>query len=161
MLPVMLSILTSKRLRVRKRSLCSHRTENFYASFRTNTRLAKLNVHIATVTFDFQQNLPLPHTPIGEVFYMQQLWLYVFGVHECGSNNAVMYCWPEFIPGKGSNEVVLCLDNFFHCLPKHVTTLCIYKNKNFTVMQYLIETLFVLRISRGEIGCIHLRNGTT
>ena len=49
---------------------------------------------------------------------MRQLWLYVFGVHECGSNRAVMYSWPEFIAGKGSNEVVSCLDN---CLPEEVT----------------------------------------
>ena len=89
--------------------------ENFYASLRTNTHLAKLN---ATVTFDFQQNLPLPHIPVGDVFYVRQLWLYVFGVHECGSNRAVMYSWPEFIAGKGGNEVVSCLDN---CLPEEVT----------------------------------------
>ena len=93
-------------------------TENFYACLRTNTHLAKLNAHIATVTFDFQQNLPLSHIPVGDVFYMRQLWLYVFGVHECGSNRAVMYSWPEFIAGKGSNEVVSCLDN---CLPEEVT----------------------------------------
>jgi hypothetical protein len=69
-----------------KTLLCSQkedhlrREENFYSSLRTNTHLAKLNTHIATVTFDFQQNLPLPHIPVGEVFYMDQLWLYVFGV---------------------------------------------------------------------------------
>ena len=119
------------------------RAENFYASLRTNTRLAKSNDHIATVTFDFQQNLPLPHIPVGEVFYMRQLWLYVFGVHECGANRAVMYCWPEFVAGKGSNEVVSCLDNFFRSVPQEVTTLYLYsdgcpgQNKNSTVMQYL------------------------
>ena len=117
--------------------------ENFYASLRTNTRLAKLNAHIATVTFDFQQNLPLPHIPVGEVFYMRQLWLYVFGVHECGSNRASMYSWSEFIAGKGSNEVVSCLDNFFCSLPEEVTSLYLYsdgcpgQNKNSTVLQYL------------------------
>ena len=117
--------------------------ENFYASLRTDTRLAKLNAHIATVTFDFQQNLPLPHIPVGEVFYMRQLWLYVFGVHECGSNRASMYSWPEFIAGKGSNEVVSCLDNFFCSLPEEVTSLYLYsdgcpgQNKNSTVLQYL------------------------
>ena len=40
------------------------RAENFYTSLRTNTRLAKSTDHIATVTFDFQQNLPLPHIPV-------------------------------------------------------------------------------------------------
>ena len=85
--------------------------ENFYSSLRTNTSLAKENPQIRSVTFDFQQNLPLPHIPVGEVFYMRQLWLHVFGIHDC-NNQAVMNCWPEFIAGKGSNEVISCLDNF-------------------------------------------------
>ena len=109
----MLSILRSMQLGVRRRSLCNHRRKIISGKLRTSTHvcepsthLAKLNAHIATVTFDFQQNLPLPHIPVGDVFYMRQLWLYVFGVHECGSNRAVTYSWPEFIAGKGSNEVV-------------------------------------------------------
>ena len=74
---------------------------------------------------------------------MRQLWLYVFGVHECGTNHAVMYTWPKFMAGKGSIEVVSCLDNFFHTLPDEVTNLYLYsdscsgQNKNSTVMQYL------------------------
>ena len=63
------------------------RVKNVYSSLRSNTNVAKTNAHIAIVTFDFQQNLPLPHVPVGEVFYMHQLWLYVFGVH----NNKLFY----------------------------------------------------------------------
>ena len=53
-----------------------------------------------------------------------------------------MYCWPEFVAGKGSNEVVSCLYNFFRSVPEEVTTLylfgsCPSQNKNSTVMQYL------------------------
>jgi len=44
------------------------RAENFYSSLRTNTELSKRNEQIRTITFDFQQNLPLPHIPVGEVF---------------------------------------------------------------------------------------------
>lgn len=75
------------------------KAERFYSSLQTNTNLAKQNEHIATITFDFQQNLPLPSVPVGEVFYMHQLWLYVFGVHNCGNNNVNMYCWPETVSG--------------------------------------------------------------
>ena len=143
-----------------KTLLCSQkedhlrRAENFYSSLRTNTHLAKLNPHIATVTFDFQQNLPLPHIPVGEVFYMHQLWLYVFGVHECGANRTVMYCWPEFIAAKGSSEVVSCLDDFLRSLPQEVTTIYFYsdscpgQNKNATVMHYLFS---LVRLGRFKL----------
>ena len=38
--------------------------EGFYSSLRLNTELAKKNDHISTISFDFQQNLPLPHLPV-------------------------------------------------------------------------------------------------
>ena len=39
--------------------------EAFYSSLRTNTQLASIN-----------ENLLLPHVPVGEVFYMRQLCTY-------------------------------------------------------------------------------------
>ena len=68
--------------------------------------MAKDATDIAIISFNFKQNFPLPHKPTGEIFYLRQVWLYVFGIHDCGSNAAMMYCWPESIARKGSNEVV-------------------------------------------------------
>ena len=119
------------------------RAENFYSSLRTNTILAKENPQIKTISFDFQQNLPLPHIPVGEVFYMRQLWVHVFGIHDCGTNQAIMNCWPEFIAGKGSSEVISCLHSYFMDLPAEVSTLYLYsdgcpgQNKNVHLMHYL------------------------
>ena len=44
--------------------------EKFYSGLRFDTEMAKQNSDIRTVTFDFQQNLPLPHLPVGDLFYM-------------------------------------------------------------------------------------------
>ena len=71
--------------------------------------MAKINKHISTFAFDFQQNLPLPHLPVGDLFYMHQLWLYVFAVHCCSNNEVTMFCWPEIIAKHGSDEVISCL----------------------------------------------------
>ena len=65
-----------------------------------------------------------------------------------------MYSWPEFIDGKGSSEVVSCLEDFFCSLPKEVTTLYLYsdgcpgQNKNATVMQYLFT---LVRLGRFKL----------
>ena len=83
------------------------------------------------------------------VKYLRQIWLYVFGIHDCGNNTRAMYCWPESLARKGSNEVVSCLDNYFwsHSLPAEVDTLylfsdsCSGQNKNSTVIQYLGQKL--------------------
>ena len=68
-----------------------HSAEKFYSDIRLDTEMAKKNTHICTMSFDFQQNLPLPHLPVGDLFYMQQLWVHVFGIHSCGDNNVTMY----------------------------------------------------------------------
>ena len=90
----MLSILRSMQLGVRRRSLCNHRRKIISGKLRTSTQVCEPSTHLAklnaTVTFDFQQNLPLPHIFVGDVFYVRQLWLYVFGVHECGFKSECM-----------------------------------------------------------------------
>ena len=117
--------------------------ERFYADLHVDTELAKKSEHVRTISFDFQQNLPLPHLPVGELFYMQQMWLYVFGIHSCGDNDVAMYCWPETTAKRGSDEVVSSLHTFLSKLPPEVDTLRLYsdgcggQNKNSTVMQYL------------------------
>lgn len=72
--------------------------QQFYAKLRTSTEMAKQNDNIGCFAFDFEQNFPLPHIPTGEVFYLRQIWLYIFGVHDCGANTGTMYCWPECSP---------------------------------------------------------------
>ena len=126
----------------------------FYASLRQKTKLAKQDTSVYTVTFDFQQNLPLPHLPVGDIFYMQQIWLFIFGVHSCGNNEATMYCWPEFMAKRGSDEVVSCLHNFFTGLPGSIKTLFLFsdgcpgQNKNSNVMSYLFTLVFTKMFSR-------------
>ena len=119
--------------------------------------MAKQNGNIACFSFDFEQNFPLPHIPTGEIFYLRQIWLYVFGIHDCGNNTSAMYCWPESLAHKGSNEVVSCLDNYFRSrsLPAEVDTLylfsdsCSGQNKNSTVIQYLYSL-----VRNGHFRCI-------
>ena len=83
--------------------------------------------------------------------------LAVFGIHDCGNNTSSMYCWPESLAHKGSNDVVSCLDNYFQSrsLPAEVDTLylfsdsCSGQNKNSTVIQYLYSL-----VRNGHFRCI-------
>ena len=61
------------------------------------------------ITFDFQQNLPVPNLTHGDMFYQRQLWMYNFGVHDCVSEQGVMFMWPETTAKRGSSEVTSCL----------------------------------------------------
>ena len=90
--------------------------------------------------FDFQQNLPLPHIPVGEVFYKYQLWLYMFGIHDC------VQLWIVGLssyPKKGNDKVISHLDMYLSKLPDRVTALYLYsdgcpgKNENIYLVRYL------------------------
>ena len=118
------------------------KAQQFYTELRTSTQMAKDNENIASIAFDFEQNFPLPHIPAGEIFYLHQIWLHVFGIHDCGENNAAMYCWPETVARKGSNEVS-CLHHYLNGLNPGIERLNLFsdscggQNKNSTVIQYL------------------------
>ena len=75
---------TTRPLMAQQKEIHLHKAETFYNTVRSDTRLTKQSKQIATISFDFEQNLPLQSLPVGEVFYMDQLWLYVLGVHNCG-----------------------------------------------------------------------------
>ena len=64
-----------------------------------------------------------------------------------------MYCWPETIAKRGSDEVISCLQHFASQLPTCVTTLRLYsdgcggQNKNSNVMHYLFTLVVQGRFS--------------
>lgn len=125
-----------------EKELHLRQAQQFYTELRTSTQMARDHDDIASISFDFEQNFPLPHIPTGEVFYLRQVWLYVFGVHDCGDNTAAMFCWPENLAHKGANEVVSCLHSYLNTL-RGVKRLNLFsdscggQNKNSTVIQYL------------------------
>lgn len=61
---------------------------------------------------DFQKNLPLPVTNIGDEYYKRQLWLHNFGINNVVTNQATMFLFTENFATKGPNEVITAL-NFY------------------------------------------------
>ena len=120
------------------------KAEAFYDKLRKCSDMAKKKKTVETIAFDFQQNLPLPHLPVGEIFYARQLWVYNFCIHTASSDDAHMYVWTEGDAKRGCNEVLSCLNDYMeHKLRDGVKTLYIFsdacagQNRNKTMMQYL------------------------
>lgn len=51
------------------------------------------------------QNIQMPKTPVGEVFYYQQLTVSVFCIHNIKENTATMYTYHEGEAKKTANEI--------------------------------------------------------
>ena len=121
------------------------KAQQFYAELRASTDMARGNSNMCCLSFDFEQNLPLPHIPTNDIFYLRQLWLYVFCVHNSCDTTSAMYCWPETVAHRGANEVVSCLDHYLSTTLRDVDSLTLFsdscpgQNKNSIVMHYLFS----------------------
>lgn len=136
------------------------KSEKFYTSLKEKTNLAKTDPLIEVLSFDFQQNLPLPHIPAGDVFYKRQLWLYNFCIHSATSGISTFYMYDEVTSKKGSNEVISFLDHYLNnFLPETVKTIYLFsdnafaQNKNQTLVKYLYT--FTKLNNRGIETIIH------
>ena len=64
-------------------------------------------------------------------------------VHSCSNNEVIMYCWPECLAKRGSDEVSSSLHHYLLRVPGGVYTLflswdgCPGQNRNSVVMHYL------------------------
>lgn len=132
------------------------RAKKFYDLLKTT------DANVIKVSFDMEQNQPLPKLRVSEVFYARQIWVYnltfVLMQDTQDVTNTFVYTWTENQSGRGSNEVVSALKNFLGILeetykdvPEKSLTLklfsdaCCGQNKNQNVMGFL---LYYIRTSR-------------
>lgn len=72
---------------------------------------------VTCISFDFMQNLPLPHIQSGPVYYSRQLWYNVFGVHDLSDDSVRVYRYLEHEAKKGPNDVTSMLLDSIKNLP--------------------------------------------
>lgn len=116
----------------------------FFKELKEKTALCKNNDEVEVLTFDYQQNLPLPKVPVGEAFYKRQLWTYNFCIHSGKTNKAHFYLYDETTARKSPNEVVSLLHHYItNVLSQNVKILYLFsdnaaaQNKNSTMVQFL------------------------
>lgn len=120
------------------------RAKWFHKSLEKCKELAKENENVETISFDFMQHVPVPKIGVNEIFYLRQLWLYTFGIHQHSIEKPFFFCWSESDAGHGVNEVLSCLLQFIknHVGPQ-VDTLylfsdaCTGQNRNSTMVYFL------------------------
>lgn len=116
----------------------------FYQKLRETSVIATENPRVDVLSFDYQQNFPLPKVQSGDAFYSRQLWLYNFCIHSAKTKEAHCYLFDETTGGKKPNETVSYLDHYINnILDKATKELVIFsdnccsQNKNYTLVQYL------------------------
>ncbi|CAH1103747.1 unnamed protein product [Psylliodes chrysocephalus] len=107
---------------------------------------------IECLTFDYMQNLPLPHIPTNPVFYARQLWYYIFGVHNVATNEAAIYTYSEGTAKKGCNDITSMI---LHYINNHnftsrnlvlISDGCPGQNKNYIMLHFIYFLVHVLKL---------------
>ncbi|XP_072032844.1 uncharacterized protein [Amphiura filiformis] len=139
--------------------LHKRKAKAFYDQLQVESAVAKDDEEADVLAIDFQQNIPYPHLPVGDIFYMRQLWLYNFCIYSAKTQKSTMYMWPETVAKRGSNEVVSCLkhyiDNKLSVGVKKVKVFsdgCRGQNHNHTVVQ-----VFFTLVKTGQLDAIEHR----
>ena len=129
------------------------KAEKGYEVLREMTKTAQAGT-IDMLTFDFQQNLPVPTLKNSDMFYARLLWTYNFRIHNCHDGSACMHLWLESIAKRGSSEVCSCLQHYFVTHPPKSRRLVLFsdgcggQNKNKMMFSYLLRLVKMNVFSR-------------
>jgi len=117
------------------------KAEIFYKNLRELSLKAKENNDVDVLSFDYRQNMSLPHITSGVVFYKRQLWCYNFSIHSAKSGKSHFFMYNETVSKKGPNEVISFLHYYIkNILNPNVKKLylfsdnCSAQNKNKTLL---------------------------
>ena len=135
-----------------KRHLKFHhrKAEQGYKMLQTMAEKAKAG-ELDLLTFDFQQNLPVPTLKNSDMFYARLLWTYNFGIHNCYDDSACMSIWPESVAKRGASEVCFCLVKTKTKKTDHLVVFsdgCGGQNKNKIMFTYLMRFVELKRFKR-------------
>lgn len=137
---------TAKRVAQAQMEVHKRRSNKFYKSIRDVTEYCKLHDNAMILCFDYMQNVSLPKIPVQETYYLRQLSVFPFGVHDNKNDKATFYLYHEGIAQKGANEVCSFLMKYINDnIPPHVDELYLYsdnctgQNKNHTMIRFLMS----------------------
>lgn len=107
----------AKRCAAAELMIHKRRAKKFYNELKKESE-CKTEPQVLSICMDYMQNIQLPQVPVQETFYLRQLTVNVFCIHDVKSNTAMIYLYHEGTANKGPNEVCSFLKDY---LDNHVS----------------------------------------
>ena len=83
-----------------------HRSEKFYNALEHETSEGgSREEHVLSMAFDYMKTISLPKIPVQELYYMRQLLVNVFSIHNIKEEKSQIYLYHEGQGRKGPIEV--------------------------------------------------------
>lgn len=114
-------------------------SKKFYNKLQSYAKYKHTQTDILAVAFDYMQNIPLPIIPVQETFYLRQLTVNVFCIHNIIENKAQLYIYHEGTARKSPDEVCSFVYEYLTSVPNHIKEVHVFsdncggQNKNHTL----------------------------
>lgn len=95
----------AKRVAMAEKTVHLRRAKNFHSKINTLEELYQDDISVAIIAVDYMQNIFLPQIPVQETFYLHQLAVSVFDIHDVKTGKAYFYIYHE---GMGKKFPMRC-----------------------------------------------------
>lgn len=132
----------AKRVAAAEKMVHIRRRKKFYSQLESEKK--KPDNHVLALTFDYMKTISLPKIPVQELYYMRQLSLNLFCIHNIKKNTSSIYLYHEGNGRKGPNEGCTFLREYLKSLPEEYTELHLYcdncagQNKNQALSRFCL-----------------------
>lgn len=133
---------TAKRVAVAEKMVHQRRAKKFFTKMESIQELCRNDPSVGGICIDYMQNLSLPSIPVQDTFYLHQLTVNVFNIHNFKTGKSFFYIYHEGLGKKGPNEVCsFIMDYIRREISESVTHLHIFsdgcggQNKNHCVIR--------------------------
>ncbi|XP_039275957.1 uncharacterized protein LOC111056390 [Nilaparvata lugens] len=134
----------AKRVATAELMVHKRRAKKFYNKIQEEAMNPKNESHVLSICMDFMQNLSIPQIPVQQTFYLRQITVNVFSIHNIKQRTAKVYVYHEGEANKTPNEVCSFLYEYLKEVPSEVTELRLFadncggQNKNHTLTRFLL-----------------------
>lgn len=110
----------AKRAAVAEKIVHKRRSNKFFNRIKEDVADAKIeiNTNVLSLAIDYMQNISLPLIPVQELFYMRQLTVSVFCIHDVKKNVATIYLYHEGEARKSPNETCSFILDYLSSVPQ-------------------------------------------
>lgn len=148
---------TAKRVAVAEEIVHKRRADKFYKKIDYVKNMCRERIDVAGISIDYMQNLMLPVIPVQDTFYLRQLTVNVFNIHNLKSDNATFYTYDETTAKKSPNEVCSFILSYINeYVSQDVRHLhlfsdgCAGQNKNHCVIRLMLAL-----VATGRFDSVH------
>uniref|UniRef100_A0A1B6L2H9 DUF7869 domain-containing protein n=3 Tax=Cicadellinae TaxID=33370 RepID=A0A1B6L2H9_9HEMI len=127
----------AKRVAVAELLVHKAKSKKFYSALQhEQSEEGKNEKHVLSLAFDYMKTISIPKLPVQELYYMRQISVNVFGIHNLKDNKTTIFLYHEGVAKKSPNEVCSFLNEYLKSVSDQYTELrlfsdnCSGQNKN-------------------------------